>query len=120
MSQARADALVIHREAAFFRHLGRIADLSARHRLPSVSAYVDYAKAGGLMAYSVDSADEARQVAGYVDKLLRGTNPADLPVEQPTKFELVVNLKTAKAAGVVEVTMRSILRRTSSAASLAS
>ena len=99
MTQAKSDALIIHREAAFFRHLARLADLSVRHRLPSVSAAAIYAKSGGLLTYAADSADEARQVAAYVDKLLRGANPAELAVEQPSKFELVVNLKTAKALG---------------------
>jgi putative ABC transport system substrate-binding protein len=100
MSKARADALILHRESAFFRHLGRLADLSVRHRLPSISAQVDYAKASGLMTYAVRSADEARRVAGYVDRILRGANAAELPVEQPTKFELAINLKTAKVLGV--------------------
>jgi putative ABC transport system substrate-binding protein len=100
MTQGRADALIIHREAGFFRHLDRLADLSVRHRLPSISADGRYASAGGLMAYSVNSADEARHVASYVDKLLRGARPADLPVEQPSNFELVINLKTAKAVGL--------------------
>jgi putative ABC transport system substrate-binding protein len=100
MNQARADALIVHREASFFRHLDRIADLSVRHRLPSVSGHDRYAKAGGLMTYAVNSADEARQVATYVDRLLRGANAAELPVEQPTKFELVINRKTAKVLGL--------------------
>jgi putative ABC transport system substrate-binding protein len=98
--QARADGLIIHREGAFARHLARLADLSVRHRLPSICASDAYAKAGGLMTYAVSSADEARQIASYVDRLLRGANPAELPVEQPTNFELVINLKTAKALGV--------------------
>ena len=100
MAQARADALVIHREASFFRHLGRLADLSMRYRLPSVSGHNGYARAGGLMTYSVSTVDEARQVASYVDRILRGANPAELPVEQPAKFELVVNRKTAKVLGL--------------------
>jgi putative tryptophan/tyrosine transport system substrate-binding protein len=84
----------------FFTHRGRLADLSVRHRLPSMYGFGEHAKAGGLMAYGVNLAEAYRQAAGYVDKLLRGANPADLPVEQPTKFELVINLKTAKALGL--------------------
>jgi putative ABC transport system substrate-binding protein len=100
MTQARADALIIHREAAFFRHLSRLAALSVKHRLPSVSGHNAYAEAGGLMTYSINTADEARQIASYVDRLLRGANPAELPVEQATKFELVINRKTARALGL--------------------
>jgi putative ABC transport system substrate-binding protein len=100
MSQARADALFVLIDSMFFTHRGRLADLSVRHRLPSMYGFGEHAKAGGLMAYGVKLADAYRQVAGYVDKLLRGANPADLPVEQPTKFELVINLKTAKALGL--------------------
>ena len=100
MVQARADALLVYGDAAFTRHLGRLAELSLRHRLPTVCSLREYTGAGGLMTHSVNRADVLRQVAGYVDRVLRGTNPADLPVEQPTKFELVINLKTAKALGL--------------------
>jgi putative tryptophan/tyrosine transport system substrate-binding protein len=100
MTQARADALLVYYEAAFIPHRGRLADLSLRDRLPTISPDPDYAKAGGFMNYSVDFADTVRQVAGYVDRLLRGAHPAELPVEQPTKFELVINRKTAKALGL--------------------
>jgi ABC-type uncharacterized transport system substrate-binding protein len=100
MTQARTDALLVHGDQAFFPHLARLADLSVRHRLPTMSGDPGYAKAGGFMNYSVDWADSVRQVASYVDRLLRGAKPADLPVQQPTKFELIINLKTAKALGV--------------------
>jgi putative ABC transport system substrate-binding protein len=100
MAQARADALLVYYDAAFNPHLGRLADLSLRDRLPTMCGDPGYAKAGGFMNYSVNWADTVHQVAGYVDRLLRGTHPADLPVEQPTKFELVINRKTAKALGV--------------------
>jgi putative ABC transport system substrate-binding protein len=100
MAQARADALLIYGDAAFALHLDRLAALSLRHRLPTMCGDFRYAKAGGLMTYSVNYADAIRQVAGYVDRLLRGANPAELPVEQPTKFDLGINLKTAKALGI--------------------
>ena len=77
-----------------------IVALAARHRLPAVYAFRDFAAAGGLLSYGVDVIDQFRQAATYVDRILRGTNPADLPVQQPTKFELVINLKTANALGL--------------------
>ena len=74
----------------------RIVDFALKSRLPSVYSSRGYVEAGGLMSYGADLADGYRRVAIYVDKILKGANPADLPVEQPTKFELVINLKTAK------------------------
>ena len=100
MTQARADALLLFGDQAFFPHLARLADLAVRHRLPTMCGDDQYAKAGGLANYSVSRNDTIRQVASYVDRLLRGAKPAELPVEQPTKFELVINLRTAKALGV--------------------
>jgi putative tryptophan/tyrosine transport system substrate-binding protein len=78
----------------------KIVDLALKHRLPSMYESSVWAEAGGLMSYSADDADQYRRAAIYVDKILKGAKPADLPVEQPTKFELVVNLKTAKQIGV--------------------
>jgi putative ABC transport system substrate-binding protein len=78
----------------------RLADLAAKNRLPTVFSVRDYADAGGLMSYGPNLADLFRRAATYVDKILKGAKPADLPVEQPTKFELVINLKTAKALGL--------------------
>jgi len=78
----------------------RIADFALKSRLPSVASSEEFADAGGLMSYAADDADSYRRVAYYVDKILKGAKPADLPVEQPTKFELIINLKTAKQIGV--------------------
>jgi len=81
-------------------HRTRIADHAARRRLPTVSGQIDYAQAGGLLNYGPSVSDGLRRAATYVDKILKGAKPADLPVEQPTKFELVINLKTAKTLGL--------------------
>jgi putative ABC transport system substrate-binding protein len=75
-------------------------DLAAKHRLPTVYTSRDFVDVGGLMTYGPSLADSFRRAAAYVDKILKGAKPADLPVEQPTKFELVINLKAAKALGL--------------------
>src|SRR5439155_18273458 len=75
-------------------------DLAAKSRLPSIFALPEYAEAGGLIAYGADSLDLERRSATFVDKILKGAKPADLPVEQPTKFDLIINLRTAKAIGL--------------------
>ena len=78
----------------------RIADLAIKNELPSMHEGNEYVEAGGLMSYSANDVDQYRRAATYVDRILKGTRPGDLPIEQPTKFELVVNLKTAKALGI--------------------
>jgi putative tryptophan/tyrosine transport system substrate-binding protein len=78
----------------------RIADFALKSRLPSIYSVRDFVDAGGLMSYGADQADSYRRVAYFVDRILKGAKPADLPVEQPTKFELVINLKTAKQLGL--------------------
>ena len=80
----------------FFIHRARLADLALKSRLPSMSTQWQWVEAGGLLSYAPSFPDQWRRAATYVDKILRGAKPADLPIEQPTKFELVVNLKTAK------------------------
>ena len=100
MTRARAGALTMLPSAMFLREHRRLVDLAAKHRLPGVYTVKEYVDAGGLMAYGPNLADVVRRAATYVDRILKGAKPGDLPVEQPTKFELVINLKTAKALGV--------------------
>jgi putative ABC transport system substrate-binding protein len=99
-TRARAGALVIMPDPVFVTNLKRIADLAAKSRLPSIFHLRAFADSGGLVTYGTDRPDLFRRAATYVDKILKGAKPADLPVEQPTKFELVINLKTAKALGL--------------------
>ena len=87
------------------RYARRITAIAIEYRLPFVSDGNDYVQVGGLMSYSSDSDDMFRHAATYVDKILKGAKPADLPVEQPTKFELVINLKTAKQIGIASPTL---------------
>jgi putative tryptophan/tyrosine transport system substrate-binding protein len=99
-TRARAGALAIMPSPVFVTNLKWLADLAARSRLPSIFHLREFVDAGGLMAYGPDRSDLFRRAATYVDKILKGTNPADLPVEQPMKFELVINLKTAQTLGL--------------------
>jgi putative ABC transport system substrate-binding protein len=94
-AKGRVSALITVRNSLLNRYSKRIADLAIKNRLPSMSEREDWVEAGGLMSYSADDAEYYRRAAYYVDRILKGTKPADLPVEQPTKFELVINLKTA-------------------------
>ena len=100
MAKERVAALLVPTDPVFFLHRARLADLAAKNRLPSVHSLREYVEAGGLMSYGPSLADLGRRAATFVDKILKGAKPADLPVEQPTKFELVINLKTAKALGL--------------------
>jgi putative tryptophan/tyrosine transport system substrate-binding protein len=100
MTRARAGALTLLGSTMFITERRRLVDLAAKNRLPAVYARREYVDAGGLMSYGSNIADLFRRTATYVDKILKGAKPADLPVEQPTKFELVINLKTAKALGL--------------------
>ena len=95
--KAGVNALVTNRDAVTASYAKQIADLSIKHRLPSMNEDSPYVEAGGLMSYAANDADQFRRAAYYVDRILKGTKPADLPIEQPTKFEFVINLKTAKA-----------------------
>ena len=100
MARARPSALVVALDPLMFGERQRLANFAAKHRLPSISAFREFAEAGGLIAYGSNLPDMFRRSATYVDKILRGAKPADMPVEQPLKFDMVVNLKTAKALGI--------------------
>jgi len=86
--------------AGFFRQRDRIVGLATKHRLPAVFEWREFTEAGGILSYGTDIAAMYRRLAGYVDKILKGAKPGELPVEEPTKFELCLNLKTAKALGL--------------------
>ena len=100
IARARADALMVPTSATFPQARGRLVDLAAKGRLPAVYPAREFVHAGGLLSYGPNVSDLFRRAATYVDKILKGAKPADLPVEQPTKFELVINLKTAKTLGL--------------------
>jgi putative ABC transport system substrate-binding protein len=100
MTREHPGALFILQSSMFFTERRRIVDLVVKHQLPTMFNAREYAELGGLMAYGANVADLFRRSATYVDKILKGANPADLPIEQPTKFELVINLKTVKALGL--------------------
>jgi len=100
IARERAEAVVVLPDAFTVAHRDQIAALAARHRLPTMFAQRAHVAAGGLMAYGANQATLSRQAASYIDKILKGAKPGDLPVQQPTKFELVINLKTAKALGL--------------------
>ena len=100
MARERADALLVTGSSTFLAHRARLAQLAMKGRLPTMLSFRESVEAGGLMAYAVNMADFVGRAAVYVDKILKGAKPADLPVEQPTKFELIVNLKTAKSLGL--------------------
>src|SRR5438309_7774495 len=100
MTTERADALFVPADIIFVRYTQRMADLAARYRLPAMYGFREHVKAGGLMSYAANFPVMFHRAATFVDKILKGAKPSDLPVEQPTKFELVINLKTAKALGI--------------------
>ena len=100
MTSARAGALVVLPSARFLREHRRLVDLAAKNRLPAVYTSREFVDAGGLMSYGANQPDLFRRAATYVDKILKGAKPGDLPVEQPTKFEIVINLKTARTLGL--------------------
>jgi putative tryptophan/tyrosine transport system substrate-binding protein len=100
ISRSRPDALLMARNAANFAHRQHIAEFAAANKIPSMYGLREFPEAGGLISYGLDMRDNYRRAAHYIDKILKGAKPGDLPIEQPTKFELVINLKTAKALGL--------------------
>ena len=100
MAKAHVDGLIVVTDPLTLRHRVQIVQSAAKARVPTVYGFGEFVRAGGLMAYGPSVPDLARRAATYVDRILKGIKPADLPVEQPTKFELIINLKTAKALGL--------------------
>jgi putative tryptophan/tyrosine transport system substrate-binding protein len=100
-SKGGAEALIVLGSAAFIAHRTQVVELAAKYRLPTMYNRREYVETGGLMFYGVNLADLSRRAAVYVDKILKGAKPADLPVEQPTKFEFIINLKAAKQIGLI-------------------
>jgi putative tryptophan/tyrosine transport system substrate-binding protein len=100
IARTRSDAIIVPSDPEFFRDRRGLVDLAAQRRTPASYEWREFVEIGGLMSYGSNFGDLAARVAVYVDKILRGAKPADLPIEQPTKFELVINLKTAKALGL--------------------
>ncbi len=101
MVRERAQVFVMQGDSVLYGYRGQIAEMALRNRLPAASLQRELAEAGFLLTYGPDVPDLYRRLAGFVDKIFRGAKPADLPVEQPTKFELVINLRTAKALGII-------------------
>ena len=99
-TKQRADGLIVGQEGLLQANRNLIAALAAKHRLPAIYRSMEFIEAGGLMAYGPNYPDLYRRAATYVDKIFKGAKPGDLPVEQPTKFELIINLRTAKALGL--------------------
>jgi putative tryptophan/tyrosine transport system substrate-binding protein len=97
MARDRADGLLVLSDAQFNAQRHQVGELAAKHRLPAMYEAAEFVKAGGLMSYGPDIVEMSRRSAPYIDKVLTGTKPADLPIEQPTRFDLVINLRTAKA-----------------------
>jgi putative ABC transport system substrate-binding protein len=100
MSEAGVNAVLVETDPMFFSQRARIAELAAKHRLPAVYAERQFADAGGLMAYAANVPASFGRAATYVGKILKGAKPGDLPIEEPTRIELVINLKAAKALGL--------------------
>ncbi|MBI2535035.1 MAG: ABC transporter substrate-binding protein, partial [Deltaproteobacteria bacterium] len=99
-TKGRAEAVLVLQSAVFFSQRTQIAELAIKSRLPAIYYTTEFVEAGGLMSYATSYTDLFRRAATFVDKILKGRKPADLPVEQPTKFEFIINLKAAKQIGL--------------------
>jgi putative ABC transport system substrate-binding protein len=99
LTEQKAEAILVVMGGALYQHRARVAELAGRHRLPAVAAFKEFPQAGGFMSYGPDLPDIYRRGTTYVDRILKGAKPGDLPIEQPTKYELVLNAKTARALG---------------------
>ena len=101
MEKQRVDAFLVRGDPHILEaNIAQVVSLAATHRIPAMYPWRTYVEAGGLMSYAANSADNYRHAATYVDKILKGARPADLPVQQPTKFQLIINIKTARALGL--------------------
>ena len=100
LARAKSDALITTGDSLQLVHSAQIVDDAARHKIPVISEFSRFADSGALLSYGPNHLDLYRRAATYVDKILKGSKPADLPIEQPTKFELVINMKTAKTLGI--------------------
>jgi putative ABC transport system substrate-binding protein len=100
MKERRADAMLVASGGALFQARAQVGELALQFRLPAITAYKEFPQTGLLMSYGPDFSDINRRAAGYVDKIIKGAKPGDLPIELPNKFELAINLKTAKALGL--------------------
>jgi putative ABC transport system substrate-binding protein len=100
LSKGLVQALIVLTDPVLYSQRGRIVALAAANRLPAMYFFREFVQQGGLMSYAPSDTDLFRRAASYVDKVLKGANPADLPIEQPTKFQLIINLKTANALGL--------------------
>ena len=109
IDKERADAVIVQQNLSFTPHLRQIADLAISYRLPTVHPTREFVEAGGLLAYGPSLFALGERAGWYIDRILKGTKPVDLPVEQPTKFEVILNLKTAKALGLVVSTAMQLL-----------
>jgi len=97
---ASLGALLVVQDAMFFTHRGHLADLAMRNHLPTIYGNLEHVEAGGFMAYTSNRLELFRRAAGYVERILKGARPADLPIQQPTKFELIINAKAGKMIGI--------------------
>jgi putative ABC transport system substrate-binding protein len=105
MFREKVGAVIVEPDGFLFQQRSQIAELAIKNRLPTISGFPEQAEAGGLMSYGTDLIDQYRRAATYVDKIFKGAKPTDLPIEQPTKYELIINGKTAKAFGPFHTTV---------------